>query len=257
MLALKLGLTPLLILAASLAGRRWGNAVGGWIVGLPLSSGPVSLFLTLEQGPAFAQQAAMGTLAGVVSQVCFGVTYFWVAGWAPWPVAIAAAAAGFIGCAALVQAADPPLAALFAVALAALAAGFAATPRRDAVRAAAVPPAWDIPARMAVAAALVLAITEGAASLGPRMSGIIASFPVFASVLMVFAHHVQGAPGARHVIRGLMMGLYGFVFCFATLGALLTRMPVAATYAAACLIGVLVQGVSFTVLRRYRRRGPE
>jgi hypothetical protein len=89
------------------------------------------------------------------------------------------------------------------------------------------------------------------------MSGIIASFPVFASVLMVFAHHVQGAPGARHVIRGLMMGLYGFVFCFAALGMLLTRTPVAVTYAVACLIGVVAQGVSFTVLRRYRLRGPE
>jgi hypothetical protein len=33
-LALKLVLTPTLIGAASLAGRRWGPAVSGWLVGL-------------------------------------------------------------------------------------------------------------------------------------------------------------------------------------------------------------------------------
>ena len=58
MLALKLSLTPILILAASLASRRWGNAIAGWIVGLPLTSGPVSLFFTFSQGPRFAEQAA-------------------------------------------------------------------------------------------------------------------------------------------------------------------------------------------------------
>jgi hypothetical protein len=47
-LALKLVLTPTLIGATSLAGRKWGAAVSGWLVGLPLTSGPVALFLALE-----------------------------------------------------------------------------------------------------------------------------------------------------------------------------------------------------------------
>ena len=41
-LALKLILTPLLIGGASLAARRWGPAIGGWLVSLPLTSGPVT-----------------------------------------------------------------------------------------------------------------------------------------------------------------------------------------------------------------------
>jgi hypothetical protein len=44
---IKLILTPLAITAIALAGRRWGPAVGGWIAGLPLTSGPVSLYLAL------------------------------------------------------------------------------------------------------------------------------------------------------------------------------------------------------------------
>ena len=35
-LILKVVVTPILIAAASLAGRRWGQSVSGWLVGLPL-----------------------------------------------------------------------------------------------------------------------------------------------------------------------------------------------------------------------------
>lgn len=64
-LALKITLTPLLIAAASFAQRRWGGAVGGLIAGLPLTSAPVSVFLALEHGPAFAAHAATATMLGV------------------------------------------------------------------------------------------------------------------------------------------------------------------------------------------------
>src|SRR5215218_6073961 len=35
-------------LLASLAVRRWGDAIGGWLVGLPLTSGPVAAFLAIQ-----------------------------------------------------------------------------------------------------------------------------------------------------------------------------------------------------------------
>jgi len=70
-LAVKLIVTPLMILAASLVGRRWGDAMGGWLVGLPLTSGPVAVFLAVEHGPGFAAEASAGSLAGVVAQAGF------------------------------------------------------------------------------------------------------------------------------------------------------------------------------------------
>ncbi|HWK43669.1 MAG TPA: hypothetical protein VNT30_03025 [Stellaceae bacterium] len=252
MLALKLCITPLLILAASLAGRRWGSAVSGWIVGLPLTSGPVSLFLILDQGPGFAQQAAAGTLAGTAAQACFSVAYFWAAEYAGWPLAVAAGACGFLACAAVLQALALPSLALFLIALAALTIGLAVTPRREAARLSTIPPVWDIPARMVVATTLVLSVTAGAAALGPRLSGIFASFPIFAAVLAVFAHQGQGRAAARLVVRGLMTGLYGFACFFATLSLLLTRTSVATAFAAACLAAVLVQGLSLVLIRRRR-----
>jgi hypothetical protein len=70
-LAIKLVGTPLVVLSASPAARRWGDAVGGCLVGLRLTSAPVSVFLAIEQGPSFAAQVANGWIAAVVSQAAF------------------------------------------------------------------------------------------------------------------------------------------------------------------------------------------
>ena len=51
MLALKLLLVPCFLLLVSLAGRRWGAHVVGWLAGLPVVAGPILYFLALEQGP--------------------------------------------------------------------------------------------------------------------------------------------------------------------------------------------------------------
>ena len=65
----KLLATPAFIGLATLAGRRWGPVVNGLLVGLPLTTGPVSLILAYQYGPAFAAKAAAGNLAGQVSMV--------------------------------------------------------------------------------------------------------------------------------------------------------------------------------------------
>src|SRR5438309_3033349 len=85
-LLLKVVVTPVLIAIATLAGRRWGDRVSGWLVGLPLTSGPVVFFLALDQGSRFASMAALGVLLGTISQAAFAVTYARLAARAAWPV---------------------------------------------------------------------------------------------------------------------------------------------------------------------------
>ena len=75
LLAVKLIVTPLMILAASLVGGRWGDALGGWLVGLRLTSGPVAVFLAVEHGADFAAEASAGSLAGVIAQAGFCLGY--------------------------------------------------------------------------------------------------------------------------------------------------------------------------------------
>jgi hypothetical protein len=89
MLALKLILAPLIIGSASLAGRKWGPAVSGWIVGMPLTSGPVIFFVAVSHEKAFAANAALGVLSGGLSLVAYALTYSWLAVKFRWQIAIA------------------------------------------------------------------------------------------------------------------------------------------------------------------------
>ncbi|HKD45027.1 MAG TPA: hypothetical protein VKD24_05170, partial [Candidatus Angelobacter sp.] len=75
MLLFKIILAPVLIALVSLAGRRWGPSVSGWLLGLPLNSGPILLFLLLEQGARFASDAARASLLGTLAWAAFCVVY--------------------------------------------------------------------------------------------------------------------------------------------------------------------------------------
>jgi len=249
-LVLKLVVTPVLIFAASLAGRRWGETVSGWFIGLPLTSGPVCFFLALEQGPGFAGSTARGSLAGAAAEAGFGVAYVMVAQRAGWPAALLAGTLGYVGAAALFPS-NLPLWLLGAIVYLALAAGLALMPRLQA-GSAAIPaaPRWDIPARMVVATALVFGLTELAPLFGARLSGLLATYPLFGAVLAAFAHRLNGAAAAERVLRGLVIGLFGFTGFFLLLAAAMERLGLAASFTAATFLALLIQGGSLALMRR-------
>jgi hypothetical protein len=66
-------MTPILISLVSLASRRFRRTVGGWLVAFPLISGPVVLFLKIENGAQFTAAAAAGCLSGALALVDFCV----------------------------------------------------------------------------------------------------------------------------------------------------------------------------------------
>ena len=76
-LLLKLFLVPCLIWLVTLAGRRWGPEVAGWLSAFPIVSGPILLAVALEQGTPFAAAAAEGTMLAVVAILVFSVAYAW------------------------------------------------------------------------------------------------------------------------------------------------------------------------------------
>jgi hypothetical protein len=86
------------VLLASLVQRRLGPALGGRVVGLPLTTGPFLLLLCLGPGPIAAAHAADGVIAGQLSVVGFCVAYGHLAmrsrPWVALTCALAAAAAG-------------------------------------------------------------------------------------------------------------------------------------------------------------------
>lgn len=250
-LPLKLTITPLLILAASLASRRWGETVGGWLVGLPLTSAPVCFFLALDQGIGFAAAATLGSLAGAASEAGFSLAYSAAARRFGWPLALVAGSFGYVLCALLLTALRLSLWPVAMMAVAGLAAALVLMPRLG-DRVATLPrrPRWDIPARMFVATVLVLGLTALAPFVGPQSSGLLATYPVFAAVLAAFSQHGRGAAAAVRVLRGLLVGLFAFIGFFAVLGTTLKRLGIAEAFAAATLAALCIQGLSLALMRR-------
>ena len=69
-------------------GRKWGHAVSGWIVGMPLTSGPVIFFVALSHDVTFAANAALGVISGGLSLVAYALTYAWLATRFRWYIAL-------------------------------------------------------------------------------------------------------------------------------------------------------------------------
>lgn len=215
-------------------------------MGLPLTSGPVALFLALDHGPGFAASAAAGSLAGALAEIAFCLAY---GGFARhgWPVAVLAASAAFAAAAAVVQHATLAPAVLAAAVVVALAAALSLLPRGHGGPAPAPPPRWDLPARMAITTALVVGITGAAATLGPRLSGVLASFPVYATILTVFAHRAGAGPAVQ-VLRGLLLGLFAYAGFFVVLGALIERVGIPAAFGLATATAVAIQAASLALV---------
>ena len=250
-LALKLVLTPLLVAAASLAGRRWGSAIGGWLVGIPFTSGPIAFFLALEPGPRFAARAAEGIMAGTASQAAFCLAYAWTAARTGWAPSLLAAAVAFGVVTAVLDVVTLPVLFYFVLMLAALALSLALMPRRRPAAARAIVfPTWDIPARMAVATGFVVLLTGLAPVLGARLAGLIAPFPLYATVLAVFAHRIEGSAPATGVLRGLLLGLFGFAAFFLVLSLMLPGQGIGLAFLVAIAVALAVQGASLYAGRR-------
>ena len=254
--ALKLVLTPALIAAATLIGRRFGPSISGWLVGLPFTSGPVSLFLALEQGTAFAAAAAAGSIGGVAASAVFAIGYAAMARRFLWPASLAVASFAFAVSVVVLRALPLggglplPLLALYVGGVGAAMIGIRVIPAPRALDEAPRPPRWDLPVRMVVATTLVIVITSAAPLLGPQLSGLLTTYPVYAGVLGIFAHAQRGGAAAGQVMRGLCYGIIAFATFFFAIGAIIDRAGILPAFAVAATGAILVQALTLTRVRR-------
>lgn len=240
LLILKLVLAPSLVVASSMAGRRWGPGVAGTLVALPIVAGPILFITYLEHGREFVAHAASASLLGLVSLALFAAVFARLARARGW---ISTLPAGWLACLvtdlALSLTRLPALVGL-GLALAATAAAARAMPVGGASDGRPDPrhPWWDLPARAVATGALVLALTTAASHLGPDLTGVLAPFPIGTSVVATFALAQGGSSAAAATLRGVLRGLRGFsAFCF--LVAVLARPVGGAGAFAVATVGAL------------------
>jgi hypothetical protein len=104
---------------------------------------------------------------------------------------------------------------------------------------------------MATATGMVLLITGAASALGPKWSGLLSPFSVFACVMAVFAHRHGGAGPAHRLLRGVIVGSFAFASFFVVVGLLVERLSLVVAYSLAAGAALVVNGLSLvTLLRR-------
>ena len=209
----------------------------------------MSLFLAIENGTEFAATAAIGSIASAFAAGVYALVYARAAR-RGWPFAVIAATLVW----AVVAAASRTIAFTPLILTLLVWAGLLVVVRlMPPVTALAPSPpaaAWDLPARMVVATALVVGVTSAAPVLGPFASGMLAGFPVYATVLAVFAQRALGAEAGIAVMRGLTAGVFAFATFFFVIASLLGTLGIATTFVLATIAIVLVQAASFMLLRR-------
>lgn len=238
-LLLKLLLVPTLIALVTLAGRRWGPLVAGWLSAFPIVAGPILLVIALEQGAAFAASASANTLLAVLAILVFSIAYARCAHLGL-PRALSTALLAYALAVLILTSITLPLWAGFLAVVAALLLAprlFGPAP----AQAAAGKPAHDLPWRMLAGALLALTVTFAAAGLGPRLSGLFAMFPVMSTVLVGFSHHASGPGFAVSLLHGMVKGYYAFASFCVVLSLLLRTQPIGLAFLLATGAALAVQ----------------
>lgn len=275
LLLLRFSLVPLLVGGATKAQSRFGERVGGRIVGLPLTSLPMLLILTLTHDPRYGSAAALSSLAGIAPQVVL----FWVyAKFARRPVALALTA----GCAAFVAVATvvafAPLNALGAslLASAALAVVLRTWPERAgttevpdvAPRSCELPAPVEVGAeigylarlggllgssktalRIASAGLFALAVDLAAGLIGPRLAGLATALPVVAIVMIGFTAIERDDRAAAQFAHGVALGSYSVVAALAVVAVALPSLGTAPAFMAAVVAALAAQFLPDVVRR--------
>lgn len=255
LLAFKLFTVPVLVALVSLAARRFGAVMGGLLMGLPWMTGPVLFFLTFEKGLDWFRAASIGATAAPIAISAFLLAYAWLAhigrGWTGWPfVSIAGAATAFGGAAYGMSAVTwTPLTAAVGGAFALLATrALMPRPRPDVTLRPL--PWWDIPVRMVAAGLMVLLLNVVADIASPGVSGVVASYPVILTSVVIFMHVLSGPDAVLALLRGLSLSLLAFIVFFSVATALVLSNGIVTAHIAAIAAGLVASAVLMSIGRR-------
>jgi len=241
LLALKLCLVPFFLGVISLAGRRWGPGIAGWLAGLPVIVGPILFLLALERGAAYARDAAVYTLGAVFPVIVFGIAYSWTSRRKRWPASLLAGyAAWLLAAFALLSL---PLTLEFAATLALVTLLVAPWlfPKPHVIPRAIRLPAYELGMRMLMGALLTLLVTSLSSIAPPGLSGLLALIPVLSAILAAFTQRTGGADAVITLLAALARGLWSLaVFCL-VLPIMLAKSTIPVAFISAVVAALLIQ----------------
>ena len=219
-LGLRMAITAAFVVTASIIAERSSPAIGALIATLPISSGPSYVFLALDHDASFVAAGALASLPINVATIFLGLTYVVVAQRRGAAVSCLAAVAVWIALVAIICAVQWTVTDGLIANVVAFAIAVPLLARYRHVKMPEVARGWyDIPLRASFVAALVAVVITTSFAVGPKISGIIAPFPIVLTSMMLILHPRAGGPPTAAVFANSAGGLMGLGFALAALNA--------------------------------------
>ena len=207
LLGLKLFLAPFFVWIISILQSRYNARLGGFFLGLPLTTGPFLLIIGIQEGRSFAKTAAHGVLVGQLSLIVFCFVYAIAAKNLNWirSILIATIAVWLSGYFFnLVNFSNLGIAMtlffFWAISLGLF-------PIYEKPTEKVVAPKWELPVRLITAVLLILLLTATANILGSRVSGALSTYPTIITVLGAFSHRRNGPKYLIATLHALIQAL--------------------------------------------------
>ncbi len=241
MLILKLTLVPMIIGLIALIGRYYGAKVAGLLSGLPVIGGPIIYFLYVEQGAAFADEATIATVGGVVALSSFCFSYAWLTTRFNWLSSLLIAFCIYFVLASVFVYLDLNIWTYFLLSLATLLTQIYCSPKHQESVNLTAASNVEIATRMLCAAGLVIFVTYFARLLGAAFSGVLTAFPIAATVIAVFSYKNHSKFHAMDALRSLKFGLLSLLFFFFTLSVLIPQVGFNSAFIVSIIVALWVQ----------------
>jgi hypothetical protein len=217
-LLLRMAIAAAFVVSASIITERSGPVIGALVATLPVSAGPSYVFLALDHDAAFIAQGALSSLPVNAATIFLGLTYVVLAQRQTLLVSCGSAIAVWIVLASIIRHFDWTLTVGLAVNLIAFGICIPLLAGYRHVKMPLVTRRWyDIPFRASLVAALVAIVISTSGWVGPRISGIIALYPIVFTSMMVILHPRIGGPPTAAVLANSAWGLLGFGIAIAML----------------------------------------
>lgn len=249
----KLALAPAFVVLVSVIARRFGPRIGGVVGGLPVVAGPILLVLALQDGTAFAGDAARSSVLSLSGLTAFVVLCSRAPARMPACAAVLAGWVVFLAVGAVVALLDLPLVAAAAVSVAVFASALRwGMPVPGPHAGSASRPPHDLLLRAVTAVVMVVAVTSASGALGPAWSGVLAPFPTVTSVLAGFSLAHDPRAATQTLLRSMVAGFFSFVAFLTTVAATLEAWGTAPAFLAALAVTAAIQAVLLGAISRDR-----
>jgi uncharacterized membrane protein (GlpM family) len=217
-LVLRMAVAAAFVIAASIVTERSGPVIGALVATLPVSAGPAYIFLALDHDAAFIADAALASLPLNATTIFMGLAYVTLAQRHSMAVSLAGGIAVWLAAGVIVGATPWSLTGGIVANLVAFAVCLPLVQRFRVANMPLITRRWfDIPLRAALVATVVATVVTVSNTVGPKVSGIIALFPVVFSSLILILHPRIGGPATAAVFANGLFGLIGFGAAIAVL----------------------------------------